>query len=40
MEPSWGDRGSIALGVVFVYLVPQSDLDCILDDVMLYLSIV
>ena len=30
-----GDRGSIALGVVFLYLVPQSDLDCFLDDVML-----
>mgnify|MGYP005830636601 CR=1 FL=1 len=22
VEPSWGDRGSFALGVVFLYLVP------------------
>ena len=22
VEPSWGDRGTFALGVVFIYLVP------------------
>ena len=35
MEPSGGDRG-LALGVVFLYLVPYSDLDCILDDVLVH----
>ena len=40
VEPSWGNRGSIALGVVFTYVGSVVRPWLYLDDVMLYLCIV